>query len=381
MTGDLLTMGIKQAFTGAITGAFADQWLDIVTAGQFDEHTAVAPGIFKQRNRGRGSNTKGSDGVVSNGSHIFVPENTACFIFDEAGIDSIITEPGGYIYQDGEESIFSGSALNSITNSIKERIAYGGQPVPRAQIAFVNLREIRDIKFGTMGPLMYHDNYYDTDLEVLAHGTFSIRIKDPKKFIMNYVPANVTYYSFDRKEARHQLIAEFMQSFLVSINSLSDRYRISQLPAQTNAVAAGILSDDDNAGSWRKRFGIELVKIGIESIEFSEESKELVKKFSANKMDLKAYEDVSEKASNIGAQQKIAEGIKEHGLGDGAGVVFGMNLAQNLGSQVQQTGPAPDTKASLEEQIELLKKLKELVDAGILTEEEFNEKKKQILGI
>jgi len=42
-------------------------------------------------------------------------------------------------------------------------------------------------------------------------------------------------------------------------------------------------------------------------------------------MNLKAYDDVSQKSSNIAAQQKIASGVEQHGLGDSAGMIFGMN--------------------------------------------------------
>lgn len=45
---------------------------------------------------------------------------------------------------------------------------------------------------------------------------------------------------------------------------------------------------------------------------------------------MKAYEDVSQKTSNVIAQQKIADGIKQHGLGDAGGMVFGMNMLNGL---------------------------------------------------
>ena len=97
-------MTIIQAFAGALGGTFADQWKDIITAGPFDEHTAVAPGVLKRTNNGRGTNSGGSMGVISNGSKIFVPENTAAFIFSQAGIEGIITQAGGYEYQSGQSS-------------------------------------------------------------------------------------------------------------------------------------------------------------------------------------------------------------------------------------------------------------------------------------
>jgi membrane protease subunit (stomatin/prohibitin family) len=368
-------MGIIQAFTGAIEGTFADQWKDIITVGPFDEHTVVSPGILKKTNNGRGSNTNSSVAVISKGSKIFVPENTAAFIFNQSGIEEIITTPGGYIYENGEESIFNGNSFKgAIVNQVKDRIRYGGQTSSQNQIAFVNLREIRNIKFGTKGPLIYNDLFYETDLEILAYGTFSLKVSNPEIFIKNYVPANVTYYSFDNKEARAQILSEFLQSFSVALNSLSTMYRISQLPSQANEIASKISLDPVNAGTWKERFGFEIVKVGIQNIEFSSESRELVKQYSSNRMNIKAYDDISQKASNISAQQKIAQGIQDHGLGDGAGTIFGMNMAQNLSQQAENK-----SAMSLEEQIETVKKLKELLDAGILSQEEFDLKKKEVM--
>ena len=101
-------MGIIKVITDSVGGSFTDQWKKLITAGYFDEHTAVAPGRLKTNNNGHGVNTHGSMDVISNGSKIFIPENTAAFIFSQAGIEHIITTPGSYEYQDGEENVFNG---------------------------------------------------------------------------------------------------------------------------------------------------------------------------------------------------------------------------------------------------------------------------------
>lgn len=172
-------MGLIQAFTGSIGGTFADQWKDIITAGYFDEYTVVAPGVLKQTNNGRGSNYNGSNGVISKGSKIYVPENTAAFIFSQSGIEEIISESGGYTYVEGQDSVFynDGSSLGnnlrkSLVDQITDRFSYGGQTSEQKQIAFVNLREIRGIKFGTKGPLIYNDIFYGVDLSVRSFGNF-----------------------------------------------------------------------------------------------------------------------------------------------------------------------------------------------------------------
>ena len=374
-------MGIIQAFAGAVSGTLADQWKDIISVNPFTERTVVLPGVLQQTNAGRGTNYSGSEGVISNGSKIFVPENTAAFIFSQSGIEDVITESGGYEYQNGQESVFTGGGFKkAIISQTKDRFGYGGQTSDKKRLVFVNLREIRGLTFGTKGPLVYHDLFYQTDLEVIGFGSFSVRISDAERFMRNFVPANITSYSFDDHQARSQVLSEFLQSFIDAVNSLSTQHRISELPSQAEEIAEQIAGGSSNAGTWGQRFGFDLVSVGIENIEFTPASRELVKEYSSNRMNVKAYEDISQEASNISAQQKIAQGVQEHGLGTGGGLVFGMGLAQGLNPQ--NAAPAgAKSSMSYDEQIDTVRKLKGMLDDGLLTEEEFDLKKREVLGL
>lgn len=379
-------MGILSAAFDSIGGVLADQWKDIITAGPFDEHVVVAPGIRKDSQNGRGANY-GTEDILSNGSLIFVPENTAAFVFSQAGIEQVITTSGGFEYRDGEATVFDGwdradkGIGRILLDQAASRIEFSGMSPDEKRVAFVNLREIRGLKFGTRGPLAYNDLFYGTDLEVYAYGSLSLQVTDPERFVRNFVPANVSSYSLDDPKARGQLLSEFLNSFIAAINSLSANYRVSQLPSQTNALAATISAESENAGTWPERFGIQLTSIAIENIEFSEDSRELVRQFSEKKMGVLAYEDVSQQAANVAAQQMIAEGVRDNGLGDGGGMLFGMNLASALNPQNASMPAQTATSTSLDNQIETVKKLKELLDAGVLTKAEFDTKKKEVLGL
>lgn len=387
-------MAVIKAFAGALGGTFADLWRDIITAGPFTEHTVVVPGIPRGSNNDRGSNEYGSEGIITNGSRIYVPENTAAFIFSETGIENVITESGGYEYRNGEQSVLAGDGIGSFFNQVADRFTFGGQPGRTKYVAFVNLREIRGIKFGTSAPLVYNDRFYGVDLEIRARGAMSLKVTDPVRFVRNFVPATTVSYSFDDEGPRRQILSEFVQSFIVAINSLSNEYRISQLPGKANDIAACVRGDRANAGTWNDRFGFEVSSVGIESIEFTEQSRQLVQQFASNKMNVAAYEGVSQQAGNMAAQQRIAQGIQDNGFGDG-GMLLGMNMAQAINpmtaAPVQAPAPAPAPEAaapashtasmSVEEQVEAMKKLKELVDIGILSQEEFDAKKHEILGL
>ena len=397
-------MGIIRAVYDAVGGTFGDQWKDIVTAEEFDEHTLVSPGVIRGKNRWRGSNTRGSDDIISAGSKIFIPENTAMFVFGEGGIEEVIFEPGNYVYEGGPANIFDSGLNEAIFQESWERIQHGGIPSKQKRVAFVNLREIRNIKFGTKGPQLYHDNFYDSDLELQSYGAFSIIVTDPIKLIRNFVPPGERSYSVDSKKAKAQLKAEFLQSFIAAVNSLSSDHRISSLPSKVNEITGTIAAESENAGTWEDRFGIKITGIAIENIELTEESRKIVMKYNKKKMDVSAYEDVSAKASDISARQKMAEGIKEHGFGDGGGFIFGMDMAREAarpyhgtaaeaenggvyqgnesssgsffggyGTTSQQMGAGSDWISELRE-------MKALVEEGILTEDEFSQMKKDLLG-
>lgn len=415
-------MGIIDSAFDSIGGMFQDQWKDIITAGSFDELALVSPGIRKRGQNFRGANN-GAEDVLSNGSQIFVPENTAAFVFSSGGIEQVITQPGTFVYQNGELSVFSQTdrqdkgIVHILVGNAVERFGYSGMSPMEKRVAFVNMREIRGIKFGTRGPLVYHDGFYGTDLEVFGFGSLSIRVVDPVLFVQRFLPPNTYRYSLKKPGEREQLIAEFLHSFIRAVNKMSTEYRISQLPGLTDEIARVIASEQKNAGTWPERYGLALSSIAIENIEFSDESRQLVRTYSEKKMSVSAYENVSKHAADVAAQQSIAQGIMDHGLGEGGGMLFGMNLAQGLNptnaSQTNsenetkrdeapaQSSPKQESKArdnvvpnergegshqqsdepSFEEHAQKLKILKELLDEGILTQDEFNAKKRQILGL
>ncbi len=68
------------------------------------------------------------------------------------------------------------------------------------------------------------DRFYGVDLEIRARGSMSLKVTDPVRFVRNFVPATTVSYSFDDEGPRRQILSEFVQSFIVAINSLSISY-------------------------------------------------------------------------------------------------------------------------------------------------------------
>ena len=73
-------------------------------------------------------------------------------------------------------SMFNGELKDSIKETFS-RIKFGGQPSGSQQVYFINLQEIKGIKFGTRNALQYFDNFYNAELFVRCHGSYSIKLR------------------------------------------------------------------------------------------------------------------------------------------------------------------------------------------------------------
>ena len=67
-------MGLVQAVVGSVGGMLADQWKDFHTVPDGLAPTAALfAAVPRGTNAGRGSNTKGSANIITNGSKIVTP--------------------------------------------------------------------------------------------------------------------------------------------------------------------------------------------------------------------------------------------------------------------------------------------------------------------
>src|SRR5690606_20587438 len=126
-------MGLFQAVSGAIGGTLADQWLDFFGVPDgLTPTAALFPAVRKGQNEGRGSNVRASDGVITNGSKIVVPEGYGLVLLQDGAFTGFAAQPGGYIWdseQPASQSVFSGGGLvDSLIKQSWERFKFGGRP-------------------------------------------------------------------------------------------------------------------------------------------------------------------------------------------------------------------------------------------------------------
>ena len=171
-------MGIIKAIGQAIGGTLADQWLEVIEADDMSDKTVFTSGVLIRK----GQNTKGTGNTVSNGSIIHVYDNQFMMLVDGGKVVDYTAEPGYYKVDNSSlPSLFNGQFGDSLKDSFN-RIKYGGQTPTAQKVFFINLQEIKGIKFGTRNPINYFDNFYNAELFLRAHGTYSVKITNPLQF-------------------------------------------------------------------------------------------------------------------------------------------------------------------------------------------------------
>lgn len=403
-------MGFIKAFAGALGGSLADQWKDYYTPGSDVPATAgVFPAIPVGTNAGRGANTKGSENIISNGSKIVVPEGSALVTLQDGAITGLIAEPGGYEFKSDDpnsKTMFAGDGI--IASTIKqswERFKFGGQPASQQLAFYVNLKEIPNNKFGTQSEIYWDDAFFGTQVGAITRGTYTLKIVDPILFIKGFVPAkylqaNAPIFDFADmdNDAGEQLFNEVVGSlsaaFSIYTNDPSKGNRMTKIQADQIGFAQSLSQAVEDAYKWKSDRGLEIVKTAILAIEYDEDTKALMK-------DVKAADALSGARGNSFMQQAAARGMQAAGENGGAtGMAFmgmGMNAAGGMINGMQQSNTGStynpsfannsngDQNASQNTQqndsYAELANLKQLLDNGVITQEEFDAKKKQILGL
>ena len=90
---------------------------------------------------GRGSNTRGSVDVITNGSKIIVPQGYGLVFMEGGAFTAFVAEPGVYEWSSGasdSRSVFAGGGLvDPLINVSWERFKFGGRPSAQQRAFFV----------------------------------------------------------------------------------------------------------------------------------------------------------------------------------------------------------------------------------------------------
>ena len=328
-------MGIIKAAINAVRGGLADTWLEVIEPAPMGEHTVIVPGQLVSQN-GKSQNKKGSSNIVSNGSVIHVYEKQMMILVDGGKIVDYTADPGYFkVDNSSMPSLFNGQFGDSIKESFS-RIKYGGVPSQSQHVFYINLKEIKNLKFGTTSPVQYYDSFYEAELFMRLHGSYSIKITDPFKFYQEVIPTEIITEN-KSLEFAGEFIRQYNEEFVTELGSAFNQYsadgnRISFITSKSKEMAKYMRDALDD--EWREMRGFEVNAVSMGMPSYSDKSQAIIDKRAEMGASVSFLRDGANQQAYMA--QNIAEGINAagHNTGGAMNAFLGMGMAQNMGGNI-----------------------------------------------
>ncbi len=322
-------MGIIKAAINAIGGALADSWGEVIKSSPMDNQTCFVPGQLITQN-GKSQNKKGSQNIVSNGSIIHVQQGEFMILTDGGKVVDFTAEAGYFqVSNSSMPSLFAGQFGDSIKEAFN-RVKFGGIPSQEQHVYFINVQEIKDIPFGTPNPINYFDNFYNAELNLRAHGYYSVRVVDPFKFYEQVIPSSAKTgdESVSFADIARQYTGEFTSALGATINQYSaDGNRISYIKSKQYELGEYMSNFLDE--KWTQLRGLEVVSVNVDA-SYDQDSQELINMRNKGAM-------LSDQAIQQGyVAGNISEGLKDAGSNSAGSMAgfMGMGIGMNAGGNI-----------------------------------------------
>lgn len=322
-------MGLIKAITSSVSQTLGDQFKEFVTCPSIDSNVLIQRGIV---NHGKG-NKNPSEGVISNGSAIVVPEGMAMMIIDNGEIKEFTATPGTFTYDTSSEpSIFTGKLGEGIKNTFKtigKRFTYGGMPARDQRVYYVNLLVITGNKFGSPQPKKITDEKYGM-LEVTFFGEYAFQVKDPMRLVNTVIGANAKDTVTYEEVVGGQLKSKFIEKLTVAISSVMRNKKVS---FGDMGLYGSDISNEMNTvlnDSFNELYGLEITDVAIADINLTDASMQRVNKID----DASIFSDKNLQSGLMASA--TADAMKTAAGNDNGAMAgfMGMNMAGNVGANV-----------------------------------------------
>ena len=207
-------------------------------------------------------------------------------------------------------------------------------------------------------------------IRLRAHGMFSIQIKDPSLFLNKVVGTMGLFRDSDIEDYLRNIITTRMTDVLgKTLTTIFD------IPKELNQLSviirSGLIADFEGLGLFLFEFFVNSVSIPPAVQELIDARSSMAAVGNLDKfMKYKAALSLEKAAENPG-------GMAAAGVGVGAGMGMGFMLPQMLQNSIEAEKGSNEISDT---PFDKIRKLKELLDIGAISNEEFEMKKKELLG-
>ncbi len=293
---------------------------------------------------------------IKNTSKLILQPGQGCILTYEGSVKGVFDEEGIYnLKSDNKPFITTILKYLSLRDGSEHIVG----------IWFYRKAEIVNIRWGTRIPIKYNDPVYSFPVQLRCFGNYSVKVIQPKSFFTNVVAGKELYSVYDLQELLLSRISQPIANYLANA-----KFSYAEIDSHIEAIARDAQEKTEIIFT---QLGFEIADFKIEGTSFDDETNQRINEISETQAEVKASQIAGvsfEELQRLKALRDIAK--NEGSAGAGMGLMTGVNLGQDN----QQTFKKDLSQKSIKQK---LVDLKELFEDGLITEEEFLEKKKKYL--
>ncbi|MDD5035725.1 MAG: SPFH domain-containing protein [Methylococcaceae bacterium] len=300
------------------------------------------------------------DFEIQNGAKLTVRETQMALFVDEGQIADVF---GPGLYTLNTETL-------PVLTYLKNWDKFFASPF-KSDVYFFTTRQQLDRKWGTPNPITIRDKEFGI-VRLRAFGIYSYHLADAKKFYLN---VSGTREDFTSEEMEGQL----RNTLIGSMTDLFGESGIAFLDMAANQEELGTALRQKMLPVF-DHYGLVLDTLVVQNLSLPEElQKALDARISMNVLgDMSRYTQY-QVATSIPLAAQNEGGLAGAGAGLGAGIGIGQAMAGAMNAASSPPQAAATAAVSAEEVMATLEKLHGLMTKGILTAEEFEAKKAELL--
>lgn len=250
---------------------------------------------------------------------------------------------------------------------------YGKNSPFRSEVYFVSKNLFPNQKWGTKEPILFRDSELKM-IRLRSFGIYSIQIADSMLFLNKVVGTRGIYMDSDIQDyLKNIIISKFATVIGEELKTVFD------MPS----------SYEDLSLILRAKLQLEFEGLGlylhdfyINSISVPEEVQSMIDQRSGmsavGNMDEFMKYKIAMSIENASQNQGDSGNMTGAGLGAGIGLGMGFSMPQMIQQSMMSSS---NTQNEKESPMDKLKKLKELMDLGVISQDEFNEKKSKLMDL
>ena len=293
---------------------------------------------------------------IKNASKLLVGPGQGCVFVYEGRVEAVYAEEGMFELRTANKPFFT--TLSKFMQGFKSEHKVG--------LYFFRTAKLLNLKWGTESAIKYEDPQYKFPVGLRAFGNYTMRIVDPRAFFKQVVGGAVSFLVEEIREPLNARLVQPLSDFFAEAG-----YTYTQIDPKREEIATAL------SAKLAKEFtllGFQLEDFRIQGTSFDDDTMRRIGRIADVNAEAQAANAAGVSYAQLQQLAALRDAAKNQGSG-GAGMAMAVGMAM-AGAVL----PAAAAQAQSGDAEAKLKTLKTLLDQHLITQAEYDAKKREILA-